>query len=499
VKFAHATAGLLIGLATAASAGAADTTADNLLRRGELLFRSGSSAQKNPVIAVVAGGTRLPGTAASCAGCHGRDGSGRSEGGVSAPDIRWPALTQSGTRDLAAGRSAKPYDEAALVRAITRGLDSSGNPLAAAMPRFELYDEDLEALTSYLKQLHLQRDPGISDRQVVIGTVLPLTGAAEKQGLALRALLQNGIDAINAKGGLHGRTLTLDVEDAEGGDAEQRMTALGERVLAIVAPYAPRLQTELRAAARQQVPVVAPVTGPEAQGLDPLFSTLPSARHVMGALAGYWSRLPEQERGELTIVLGETGAESTEDFLRNLLPKAGRYRFVNAKALSAPSPGQTRWLLLDPTPGLLRQLQDKLRGARMLVASTSIAGAPGTVLAEAESIIVAAPLLPPREDPAFEQMQNRLRQLQLEPPPALVTIQALRGIAVLEESLRRSGRDLSREKLVQGMENISRIDTPGGPLSFGPRQRAGARGATLFSMDPSTGRLTLVAPWANSL
>jgi len=499
VKFAYAPAALLISLATTASAWAADPATDILLRRGELLFRSGNSAQKNPVIAVVAGGTRLPGSAASCAGCHGRDGSGRSEGGVSAPDIRWPTLTQSGTRDLDAGRSAKPYDEAALVRAITRGLDSSGNSLAAAMPRFELYGEDLEALTTYLKQLHLQRDPGISEKQVVIGTVLPLTGAAEKQGLALRTLLQNSIDAINAKGGLHGRTLMLEAEDAEGKNVQQRIPALGERVLAIVTPYAPQLQAELRELARQQVPVVAPVMGPEAQGLDPLFSTLPGARHVMGALAGYWSRLHEQDRGELIIVLGETNAESTEDFMRNLLPKAGRFRFVNAKGLAAPTPGQNRWLLLDTSPGLLQQLQGKLRGSRLLVASTSIVGAAGAALSEAEGIIVASPLLPPREDPALEQIQNRLRQIKLELPPALVTIQALRGMAVLEEALRRSGRDLSREKLVQGMENISRIDTPGGPLSFGPRQRVGARGATLFSMDPYTGKLTLVAPWANSL
>jgi len=497
VKPAHAATGL-IGLMLATGAWAADVTANTLLQQGENLYRSGTSMRQNPVVAVVAGGTRLPGSAASCAGCHGRDGSGRSEGGINAPDIRWPALTQAGNRDLAAGRSTKPYDETTLVRAITRGIDSSGNTLAAAMPRFELYGEDLEALTAYLKQLHLQRDPGIGDQQLAIGAVLPLTGAAEKQGVALRALLQTGIDAVNARGGLHGRTLTLDVENAEGSDAAQRLAALGQRTLAIVAPYAPRLQSELRAAASRQIPVLAPVMGPEAQGLDPLFSTLPTARHVLGALAGYWSRLPEQERGMLTIVLGDSNAGPTEDFLRDLLPKAGRFRFVSARSLSAAEAG-AQWLLLDTTPGLVRQLDGKLRGVRLLAASTSIAGVPGAALAESERIVLASPLLPPRNDPAIEQVQTRLRQLGLEPPPALVTIQALRALALLEEALRRSGRDLSRERLVQSLENISRIDTPGGPLSFGSRQRAGARGATLFAMEPSSGRLTLLEPWAHSL
>lgn len=448
MKFRGAATGLLTGLMPAANTWAAPVATDAMLQQGETLYRSGTSPRNNPVIAVVAGGTRLPGSAASCAGCHGRDGSGRSEGGITAPDIRWTALTQAGTRDLAAGRSAKPYDEATLVRAITRGLDSSGNTLAATMPRFELYGEDLEALTAYLKQLHLQRDPGITDQKIVIGSVLPLTGVAEKQGRALLAMLQAGIDAINTMGGLHGRTIAIDAENAESEDAPQRLAALGQRTLAIVAPYAPRLQAELRAVARQQVPVVAPVMGPEAQGLDPLFSTLPTARHVLGALAGYWSRLPEQERGTLTVVLGKVNPEATEEFLRDLLPKAGRYRFVSAQSLldSESAPGQ--WLLLETAPGLIQQL-----GSRLLAASTSIAGVPGATLAEVERIVVAAPLLPPRDDPAMEQMQSRLRELKLEAPPALVTIQAMRGIALMEEALRRSGRELSRERLISALEN----------------------------------------------
>ena len=79
MKFAGAVSVLLTGLMLAASNWAAGATADALLQQGETLYRSGTSTRQNPVIAVVSGGTRLPGSAASCAGCHGRDGSGRSE------------------------------------------------------------------------------------------------------------------------------------------------------------------------------------------------------------------------------------------------------------------------------------------------------------------------------------------------------------------------------------------------------------------------------------
>ena len=79
MKFRGAATGLLTGLVLAANTWAAPAATDAMLQQGETLYRSGTSSRNNPVIAVVAGGTRLPGSAASCAGCHGRDGSGRIE------------------------------------------------------------------------------------------------------------------------------------------------------------------------------------------------------------------------------------------------------------------------------------------------------------------------------------------------------------------------------------------------------------------------------------
>ena len=71
MKFASAASVLLTGLVLAASNWAAGATADALLQQGETLYRSGTSTRQNPVIAVVSGGTRLPGSAASCAALRG--------------------------------------------------------------------------------------------------------------------------------------------------------------------------------------------------------------------------------------------------------------------------------------------------------------------------------------------------------------------------------------------------------------------------------------------
>lgn len=101
------------------------------------------------------GGTEVPASALPCASCHGRDGRGRSEGGVSPSDL---TLID---------------DERALKRAIAMGLSSEGKPLHVAMPRYRMSQQDMADLIAYIKSLGHQSNPGVSDAAVRIGTVLP--------------------------------------------------------------------------------------------------------------------------------------------------------------------------------------------------------------------------------------------------------------------------------------------------------------------------------------
>jgi cytochrome c1 len=75
-----------------------------------------------------------------------------------APDITYEVLTNEVlTKPSAASvpseRQRDPYNDALLARAITRGLDSSGNRLNPMMPRWLLSASDLQDLTAYLKRL----------------------------------------------------------------------------------------------------------------------------------------------------------------------------------------------------------------------------------------------------------------------------------------------------------------------------------------------------------
>jgi len=73
---------------------------------------------------------------------------------------------------------------------------------------------------------------------------------------------------------------------------------------------------------------------------------------------------------------------------------------------------------------------------------------------------------------------------------------AYSGAVLLEEGLRRSGKGVTREKLVDSIGNVWKLETgvtP--PLTYNPNQRAGALGATILKVDPDTRRLLPTAPW----
>ena len=64
-----------------------------------------------------------------------------------------PGPDQAGHVTLPSGRKRAPYTDALLARAITQGLDSSGQQLNLLMPRWSLPESELRDLLRYLKRL----------------------------------------------------------------------------------------------------------------------------------------------------------------------------------------------------------------------------------------------------------------------------------------------------------------------------------------------------------
>jgi cytochrome c len=123
--------------------------------RGKLIYTTGRGAAGRLLYfrLLTAGGRALPASGIVCANCHGADGKGGREGNIVMADIRYPTLTKPLAASPPWYKARAPYTDALLARAITQGLDSSGQQLDASMPRWVLSESDLQDLLKYLKRL----------------------------------------------------------------------------------------------------------------------------------------------------------------------------------------------------------------------------------------------------------------------------------------------------------------------------------------------------------
>ena len=141
----------------------------------------------------------------SCAGCHGKDGRGRSVAGIDPPDITWQNLTKPYALQARIGRSRLPYTEALVLRAVVTGRDSSNQLLGPAMPRFRLTPRDGADLLAYMRELGTTTDPGVTAQGITLGIVLPREGLHD----AVRLALETYSEDVNRAGGVFGRRIAF--------------------------------------------------------------------------------------------------------------------------------------------------------------------------------------------------------------------------------------------------------------------------------------------------
>ncbi len=178
----------------------ADSDLTPAQQRGKRIYTEGTSDDAQGITARMSGAA-MPASVLPCGSCHGTDGRGRPEGGVTPSDLTWAALTRPYATQLQSGRKRSPYTEASLARAISEGVDPDGEELHVAMPRFEMSEADMSDLIAYLKMIDQDDDPGISDDLIRIG----VNSDAISQYRVMAAYL----DLVNQAGGLYGRKISL--------------------------------------------------------------------------------------------------------------------------------------------------------------------------------------------------------------------------------------------------------------------------------------------------
>ena len=493
---------LLISMSLCGQASALDLSANE--QAGKRLYREGLSSSDAQLTARVgASNMSVPASVLPCASCHGNDGRGRAEGGVRPSVLDWQRLALGQGARQSNARSYPAYTDTSLARAIQHGVDPGGNRLDPAMPRFELTLADQRNLTAYLKRLGEDRDPGVEEGVLRLGTLLPADGPLAEAGRVVRAVLEDGVAQLNQQGGIHGRRLELVVADPgpDQASAEQALMRLldQEQAFALISPLAPMLDQRLATVLEQRgVPLIGstPRSGGSLQMFDPLpgiatqlLSLAVHARDSLGlapdglrvVYAGNdQAALAEQVRERLQQqgwVLPPVEAFTGQAVLSQGVVFLGRARAFAELAATAQAAGREPYLFAS---------------------SGQVAGAVATLPAQwSNRVFLAYPFVP---GDWTEQGLTTLAGLQqrqgLDPRQASLQVSTLCALQLLTEALKQIGRDASRERLVAALEGLHDVDTGLTPaLGFGPGRRQGMAGAHVVAVALPGPRFTSVAPY----
>ena len=521
--FGASTLVLALGLIAASGAAQAGTATSSVSSapdkdRGRAIFHRGVTADGEEIQAAMGPeGFEVAASLVPCASCHGHDGRGRPEGGIAPTDLTWPALTDPRGARQPDRRQHGPYDERSVLRAITMGVDPAGNELSDTMPRYRLSRRDAADLIAYLQHLRLEKDPGISDETLRIAT-LQRPGSARSQ--AVHTALSIYFDDLNERGGVYGRKVELEMlplpstEPAEVAEAVRE--AWGEDPpFALVGPDLTGFEEELSGLfAEERLPAIGPAA------LDPWLE-LPPNRYVFYLFGGvdelartlvdYAGGQESTQAGRLMILHGgddegSTWAESAKfqaqlgSWDELVVASFGDYLAEQSQASTRTSTPQTALAGKAETVLFLgrdAELQAFLMSADAQgwypsVLVPGLLAAPALLRASApfqDRLYAAFPTLLTDADPKVASgYWQRAQERGLGSDHLAAQLAAVSAATLFTEGLFRSGRDLSREKLIESLEGLYDFSTGLTPeMAFTPNRRLGARGAHVVSVDLAKG------------
>jgi mono/diheme cytochrome c family protein len=470
------------GLIIVSGSKAQSSDFSSLESRGQTVFLSGPIDDPTARATIGAGNVPVIAAAVPCASCHGVDGRGRPEGGIAPPDITAPSL--AAPRVAGSGRRGRPgYDGAALIRAITLGIDPAGNRLDPVMPRFALSRSDADALVAFLQRLGTTPEPGVTEDAIVVGTV-------QRAGrVPLARLLDAYVQRINRDGALFGREIRM-VSEAFGSD-ETPSTAIKRllstnAVLCLVAPDIAGDEVDsVSAVTALSVPLIGPLT------LRP--RAAPSSRYVFyleggtsalgGALATYaihtGSTMPSQIVDDGSP-LWHDAAESASTVLDRAGIVPGRCRFQTGGDTCSAGVG-SRLLWFADGYAARAALDRALPSAASVLLPAAVAP---DLLERDDSRVRLA--LPEVGADVSQAAAAELRELAAGADMQGHDQAAQRSVAaaakLLTMALENAGRTLTRERLISAIEGAPPLHTglvP--PLSFSPLRHIGSNGAWIIS------------------
>jgi ABC-type branched-subunit amino acid transport system substrate-binding protein len=344
-----------------------------------------------------------------------------------------------------------------------------------------------------------QKDPGISDNQILIGSCSALDGPARFLGLQTIVGATSYLNHVNAEGGVFGRKIQLLAFDDgyEPANAENCFKRLQKEGIFSAGFFVgtPTAAKYVPLAEANKVPVIGLFTGAEM-----LYS--PLKHYVMNVRASYYDETREQVEN-LWNVLGihKIGVIYQDDAFgqavlsgltvalkkHNAAPVGvgtfPRNTLDVERGLNAVRPMNPGAVLIVGPYAPVAEIVKKAHasGWHPIFLTVSFVGTEKFITEagkDAEGTVITQ-VVPPytRIDfPSVALYRESLKTYYPNEQPSFVSLEGFVDAMVLVEGLKRAGKDLTREKLITALESIQSKDVGLGPkltLKYSPTRHKG--------------------------
>ncbi|GJM32046.1 MAG: ABC transporter substrate-binding protein [Saprospiraceae bacterium] len=441
--------------------------------RGQDIFRKGTSPSGQKIVALMSG-AEVPASVLPCSSCHGLDGKGRPEGGVSPSNITWNALTKGYNGKRSNGRTHNAYTSTTLKRAISMGLDPAGNTLNSTMPHYQMSQQDMQDLVDYLKVLGQESVPGLTDSTLLIGTLLRPEPQLDEMNQVVSEIIHAYFTEINQQGGIFNRQLAFEPTQNE---------PLKQPAFALVSSWLDQQQ--------DLIPPGTPVVGGMAQFPETDLAKNRQLFYLLPGLDQQAETLGRQVKGGKIALIYESDTlrgELIEAFKKGVRT-ANVKEIIEFKTTDYPPEDlagilrkqQINQVFLLGNAAFEKDLCDQL-GIHDSPPELFLLGSFTTLnIYELPAVWQGKIILayPQWMSSASDKGKAMIRYLQqkynLSDRYQQSQWAALSGAILLVDALKKVGRDLSREQLVEALENTYRLETgllP--PISYSANRRIGS-------------------------
>jgi ABC-type branched-subunit amino acid transport system substrate-binding protein len=348
---------------------------------------------------------------------------------------------------------------------------------------------------------------GVAEDEMTFGIVGPLTGASKELGVQMKTGIETAFSVVNDAGGVNGRRLRLVAYD-DGYEPTRTLAAMKQlftkdRVFGLVGNVGtPTAAVALPYALDHKMLFFGAFTGASLLRRDPpdryVFNVRASYAEETAAVARYLLKVRRFKPEQIAVfaqedAFGDAGYAGVTKALRALhedmaaIPRVGYKRntvdvtdavaHLRAKGLRA--------VIMVASYRAAAQFIQRVKDSHPGLVFTNVSFVGSTALAEELKLlgpevgtgVIVTQVVPPVESHSTAILNYKAALAKYFPGTAVdyVSLEGYVTASVLVEALRRAGREVDGERVVDELEKMSSLDLGlGTPISFGTNEHQGS-------------------------